>query len=152
MMKRVWLCPIRLKSWVIIKKAKVYGLPVGKKKHLDDLNIDDLIFIYVYPPKARVVGLCKIVSKPYFGYDNHWGKSITGSIKYPYRINLEILNNFEKNDITLAKTIGYSNKTGSFTIEPYLKGVLFLELPQLVAQDMLSIISNHSSGITRAAN
>jgi len=42
----MWLCPIRLRSWNIIKRWKTYGLPCGRKKEIEKLALEDLLAVY----------------------------------------------------------------------------------------------------------
>jgi len=144
----IWLCPIKLRSWNIIKKRHVYGLPCGRKRKLENLGIGDLLVIYVYPPVAGIVGVCEVTSKPFIGYESLWGKSSTMKVKYPCRINVKPIPNLvvEKSKaVPLYVVLGYANHMKGLVVEPYLHNILFTKLTKEQSKIILNELSKYST-------
>jgi predicted RNA-binding protein len=121
---------VKQKSWRIIKKHGVYGVPRNRTKELDALDIGDLLVIYVYPPVRRILGICKVASYTYEDNKPFWGR-VTGFAKYPCRIRVEIISDFSlKNHeiVPLFKILGVENTEGGYSVEPYLHRTLFIRL------------------------
>ena len=55
----VWLCPIKPKSWRIIKTFKVFGFPKHTSKVVSKVRPNDLIIFHALKPvNARAQGGC----------------------------------------------------------------------------------------------
>jgi len=125
-----WLCPIKQKSWRIIKKYGVYGVPCNRKNKLDALEIGDFLVIYVYPPVRGILGICKVTSRPYEDDEPLWGK-VSGFAKYRCRIRVKIIPHYTFRTyevVPLYKILGFENAREEYSVEPYLHGILFIKL------------------------
>lgn len=129
-MENIWLAPIKPTSWPIIKQNGVYGVPLSKKKYLDEVKENDFIAFYIYPPINGIIGISKVISKPFIDNSILWSKSGL-SDKYSYRVKIIILNKYmlkRSKVIPLYEIIGYKNNKKNFIIEPYLRNIMLLKL------------------------
>jgi predicted RNA-binding protein with PUA-like domain len=128
-----WLAPIKVNSWKIIYHNNVYGVPLGKKYELDQTEEGDYIAFYIYPPICGIVGIGKIISKPYIDQSTLWSDNNSKEDKYSYRIRLNFDVNYilnKKNPIPLYEVLGFNNLDKGYTIEPYLHNVVLIKLSQ----------------------
>jgi len=122
----VWLCPVKPRSWRIIKQRKVFGVPYSGQKKLNEVNIGDLLVFYVFKPVNGIVAIYRIVSNPYKGNEDIWGRS-----RYPYRVRIEPIPDFmkkERKPIPLCLLFGTFNNKRGIVVEPYLRGVLLAKI------------------------
>lgn len=144
-----WLCLVRSKSWDIIRKNQVYGLPFSKKNELEKIKIGDLLAIYIIHPLRKIIGVCKVVSQPYVGYEDIWGKNSHSNVKYPYRIKVEPIDGLvvsKKDSIPLHIVFGYVNSKKGYIIEPYLRNIFFLKMTDKQSKTLLSKLSKLHGG------
>jgi len=123
----VWLCPVKPKSWRIIKTAKIFGAPRHAFKIMSQVRTGDLLIFHVFKPLNGIVAACKVTSEVYEDNQNIWGKA-----RYPLRVRIEFVPNFlrdESNPIPLSSFFGNpSNK--EVKVEPYLKNIWITKVTQ----------------------
>jgi len=71
----VWLCPIKPKSWRIIKTFKVFGFPKHTSKVVSKVRPYDLIIFHVLKPVNGIIEICKVASEVYENHSDIWGKN-----------------------------------------------------------------------------
>jgi len=116
----IWLCPVKPRSWRIIKKEKVFGVPRQASKTIRDLRTEDLLVFHVLKPINGIVAVCKVASEVYEDGQNIWGKD-----RYPLRMKIEFIQGLlrdENNPVPLSYFFG-KTANNEFQIEPYLKNV-----------------------------
>jgi predicted RNA-binding protein len=133
MVINTWLAPVKSYSWEIILNNGVYGVPSNKRYELDKTQPNDFIVFYIYPPVQGIIGIFKIMTKPYLDSSILWSESYENKDKYDYRIKLElnmeyILN--KKNTIQLYEVLGYNDIKKGYTIEPYLHNIILAKLSE----------------------
>lgn len=145
----MWLCLVKSKSWDIMRKNQVYGLPIGRKNELEDIKVGDLLAIYIIHPLRKIIGICKVTSQPYVGYESIWGENSRSNVKYPYRIKVEPIDELvvsKKDSIPLHIVFGYVNSKRGYIIEPYLRNILFLKMTDKQSKTLLFELSKSHSG------
>lgn len=140
----IWLAPIKENSWRKIKEKKIYGVPLKQKKILDQTYENDEIIFYIYAPINGIIGITKIISRPYVDYTSLWSK--VGLIdKYSYRVKLEILNQniLDKREvIPLYEVFGYEDIKKEYTIEPYLNNIILTKISLIEREMIISKVKN----------
>lgn len=117
----VWLCPIKPKSWRIIKSEKVFGVPKSGLKVFSCAKPGDILVVYVLKPIDGIVALCKIKSEVFENHQDIWGKG-----RYPFRVKIELIPEFSRNEsdpIPLGSFLGRIDREKGIRIEPFLKSV-----------------------------
>lgn len=120
-----WLCPVKFRSWRIIRRRGVFGVPERARAILEQLNIGDYMVFHVY--RGGMVAICKVTSGTYKDNEDIWGKDL-----YPFRVKIEIIHDLlaeKKNPIPISCILG-SNLSEEFTIEPYLRNVRIAKIGQ----------------------
>lgn len=146
----MWLCPIKWRSWKIIRKENVYGLPCGRRMELDALEIGDLLAIYIHLPVRGIVGVYKVTSRPFIGNELLWGINKSGGVKYQYRIKLKPIPNYIINKdkvIPLHTILGFANNKKGYIIEPSLHNVLFIKLTNMQSKVLLNELAKRSENM-----
>ena len=80
----------------------------------------DIIIFHVLKPINGIVAIGRVKSTMFESYTDIWGKN-----RYPFRIKVEILNDFirqENNPIPISALIGLPQNS-ELEIEPYLRNV-----------------------------
>jgi len=124
----VWLCPIKPKSWRIIKTFKIFGFPKRTFKVVSKVRPNDLIIFHVLKPVNGIIAICKVASEVYENHSDIWGKN-----RYPLRVKIEFIPNFtrDKNDSIPISLLFYKAKdSDEIKIEPYLKNVWITKITQ----------------------
>ena len=124
----VWLCPVKPKNWRIIKSKKLFGVPKRGLKAFSCVKPGDILAFYVLGSIRGIVALGRINSKVFESHQDMWGKG-----RYPFRVKIEIMPEFAKNEndpIPLAAFFGKIDSKKGITIEPYLKNVWITNIPQ----------------------
>jgi predicted RNA-binding protein len=81
--------PIKPKSWRIIKKRGIFGVPKKALKVIRDVKVGDVFYFHVFKkPVNGVVGKARVVSELFEDNQNIWGKDL-----YPFRVRIEFINN-----------------------------------------------------------
>ena len=147
-MKRMWLCPIKNRSWNVIKKYGLYGLSIGKKKAYDKIKIGDTLLVYVYRPVGKIVGICSVTSIPFMDYKPYWGYKKNGGIRYPCRIKLKICYNLVDDYgiiMPLYEVMGYYDEKKGINVEPYFgSNIMFYRINEEVLEDIKRKIESAS--------
>lgn len=140
----MWLCPIKEKSWRILQKHGVYGVPCNRKSVFDAVKIGDLLAIYLYPPVRAITGICRVISDPFEDDEPLWGK-VSGRAKYRCRIKAEIIAHATPNNkgVPLHKILGFENEKGKYTVEPYLHGILFFKLSNAQSKTLITELAGN---------
>jgi len=137
----MWLCPIKSKSYDIIKKNNIYGLPCGKKEYLYALEKGDLLAIYIHLPTQGIVSICKVISRPFVDDEPLWGINHLGGVKYRCRIKLKNIPKYtvsKDKAIPLHKILGFENHERGYIVEPMLRNVLFIKLSKRQSEILLN--------------
>jgi|APSaa5957512622_1039677.scaffolds.fasta_scaffold22245_2 hypothetical protein len=146
-MNAVWITPIQSKNWSIIFKEKKFGVSFNIASKLEKIEIGDYLAFLLLSSKKGIIGLGRVISKPYIENIGLWTIS-EGVVKYPYRVNLhfdEKLLLTKKTSIPLYKVAGYYNKEPEYTIEPLLKDVNFFQLAYADSVNLFSLIKEIKS-------
>jgi hypothetical protein len=117
---RVWLCPVRGRSWKVSKKFSVFGAPRSARRIMNQVSFDDVIIFHVLRSESGIVALAKVVSEVYEDNSDIYGKD-----RYPLRVKLDFMTSLhgkDHNPIPLSVLFGKYND--EFSIEPYLKGIV----------------------------
>lgn len=121
----IWLCPVKPKSWRIIKNTKIYGAPRLASKIMSQVKPNDLLVFHVLKPINGIVAVCRVTSRVYEDNKDIWGKD-----RYPLRVKIEFIQNLltdESTPIPISRFFG-ENAHNEFKIEPYLKNVWITKL------------------------
>ena len=59
----VWPCPIKPRSWKVICKLKVFGVPSSALKIMHRVKLGDLLVFHVLRPVSGIVAIAKVASK-----------------------------------------------------------------------------------------
>lgn len=116
----VWLCPVKPKSWRIIKNAKIFGAPRHASRTMKEVKPDDLLVFHVLKPINGIIAVCKVTSEVYEDHQDIWGKD-----RYPIRVRIEFVPNFQRDynkPIPLTFFFGKPSDK-EVKVEPYLKNV-----------------------------
>ena len=116
----VWLCPVKPRSWQIIKKFKVFGAPRRASRIMSKVKPNDLLIFHVLRPVNGIVAVCRVVSQVYEDNESIWGKD-----RYPLRVRIEVVPDLQRdgrNPIPLSILFG-TNSGGEVSVEPFLKNV-----------------------------
>jgi len=131
----VWLCPVKPKSWRVIKKSKVFGVPRNNSL-IERVRPGDLLVIHVFKPINGIIAICKVVSEVYEDYSDLWGKG-----RYPMRVKIHLDQKFlldESNAIPLSYLFS-KNVSNDVEIEPYLRNIWITK----ISQDEYKILEEH---------
>lgn len=147
----VWLCPVKPRSWRIIKKLKVFGAPRSAYKVTGKIKPGDMLIFHVFKPVNGIVAVCKVVSEVYEDYEDIWGKN-----RYPLRVRIDFIpgkQREESNPVPLCLLFGCRPK-GEISVEPYLKNVWITDVTneqyQLLERIFEKSNSNGRNGQRRA--
>jgi hypothetical protein len=116
----IWLCPVKPRSWQIVKKLKIFGMPRHASKVIEKVKSDDLLVFHVLKPVNGIVAICRVVSEVYEDNKDIWGKD-----RYPLRVRIDFVpgkQRDESNPIPLCSLFGSHSKS-EISIEPYLRNV-----------------------------
>jgi hypothetical protein len=53
-----WICPVKPKSWKIIKKQSIFG--AGRKIVMQELKIGDILYFHIFRPVNGIVGKANV--------------------------------------------------------------------------------------------
>jgi hypothetical protein len=123
----IWLCPVKPKSWRTIRHAKVFGAPRHALKIMSHVKPGDLLVFHVLKPINGIIAACKVTSQVYEDYEDIWGKD-----RYPLRVRIEFLPNFQRNEnnpIPISAIFGKPSKK-EVKVEPYLKNIWITKVTQ----------------------
>ena len=115
----IWLCPVKPRSWSIIKKVKIFGAPKSVSRVFSQVRPGDLLCFYVLRPINRIVAIGKVTSQMFEDHQDIWGKT-----RYPLRVKIEIEREYlKKNNESLSLSALIKAKNPEIEIEPFLKNV-----------------------------
>ena len=117
----IWLCPVKPKSFRIIKTFKVFGLPKRAANIAKQIQIHDLIIFHILRPINGIVAVCEVVSGVYENHHDIWGKN-----RYPLRLKVEFIPDLirhEKEPIHLSQLFYDTKSSDDIIIEPYMQGI-----------------------------
>jgi len=135
----VWLCPVKARSWRIIKKTKMFGVPRNVHKIFTQVKLDDLFVFHVLKPINGIVAIAKVTSQMFEDYQNIWGKN-----RYPLRVNIKILQQYLENEngyIPLSALIGAKNS--EIEIEPYLRNIWITKITKKQYRNLQEYFTAH---------
>jgi predicted RNA-binding protein len=121
----IWLCPVKPRSWQVIKNVKVFGVQRRAAKTINKVRLGDLLVFHSLRPVNGIVGVFRVASEVYEDNQDIWGP-----LKYPLRVRLEASPAFRVaigNPIPISSLFGYNNKA-DVVIEPCLKEVSLVKL------------------------
>lgn len=139
----VWLCPVKPKSWRIIKKEKVFGVPRHASKIIQDLGPGDSLIFHVLKPINGIVAVCQVTSEVYEDGQNIWGKD-----RYPLRMKIEFIQGLlrdENNPVPLSCFFG-KTANNEFEIEPFLKNVWITKITKEQYERLVDAFRNVEEG------
>ena len=122
----VWLCPVKPKSFRIIKALRVFGLPKNKANLAKQIKKHDLMIFHVLKPVNGIVAVCEVISEVYEDYQDIWGK-----MKYPIRLKVRFIPELminEKEPIPLSCLFYDTHESDNIVIAPYIKGVYITKI------------------------
>jgi predicted RNA-binding protein len=124
----VWLCPVKTRSWRIIKTRKLFGTPKQQLETLLNVKPGDLLAFHVLKPVDGIVSVYRVVSEVFENHEDIWGRS-----RYPFRVRIEpmphMLRDIDK-PIPLSAILGKGDKQSEIEIEPYLKNVWITKISE----------------------
>ena len=138
----IWLCPVKLKNWRIIKRVKVFGVPRHAYKTFSQVKKGDLFVFHVLKPVNGVVAVGKVISQIFEDYENIWGRE-----RYPLRVKIEILDEYtrsEREPVPLSKLMG-ALETTEIEITLYLRNVWIAKLTEQQYQTLIKYLSEKST-------
>ena len=118
---KIWLCPVKKRSWDIIKRNEIFGVSSFGEKILRKTKPNDLLVFYILSPMNKIIALCRVNSLPIKDATDLWGLG-----RYPHRIKIQMIKEFRRS-IPLSQLLGRRNQ-GDFEIIPYFRGVEMIEL------------------------
>ena len=113
-----WICPVKPKSWKIIKRQSIFGS--GRKAIMQDLRIGDTLYFHVFKPVNGIVGKAKVNSELFEDNQNIWGKDL-----YRFRVKIEVLDDILAKNKQPFRLSCFFDKVidKEIIIEPYLRNV-----------------------------
>lgn len=133
----VWLCPVKLKNWRIIKKKKLFGVPKRALKAFSHLRPRDILVFYILKPVNGIIAIGRVESKVFENYQDIWGKG-----RYPFRVRIELIPEFTTNkneSIPLSSFFGRIVNEKGIIIEPYLKNVWITHISDKQYQKLMEL-------------
>lgn len=133
----VWLCPIKRRSWQLIRRYNVFGAPNNAHKIMADVKIGDLLIIYLIRPANTIVAIYSIVSELHVENRDIWGRD-----RYPLRFNLEIFRDLVKEgyDPLPLSCIYGGNSRSNLSIEPFFKNIWLTKIGENQYQNLLTYL------------
>jgi len=125
---KIWLCPVKPRSWRIIKSNKLFGVPKRALKAFCRIRPGDLLVFHVFKPINGILSICKVTSDIFEDHQDIWGKN-----RYPFRVKIELIPKFmrDKNQPIPISLLFYKSKSSDeVKIEPYLRNVWITEITQ----------------------
>jgi len=117
----VWLCPVKPRSWRIIRKFKTFGAPIFASEVMKQVRPDDLLVIHLLGGHIKgIVAVCRVISQVYEDHEDFWGKN-----RYPLRVRIEIIPELQRradNLIPLGSLLGAYLSSG-LSVEPFLQNI-----------------------------
>jgi hypothetical protein len=137
-----WICPVKVKSWRIIKKKGVFGGAKKSLKVFEDLQIGDTLFFHVFRTKNGIAGKGRVMSKLFVDNQNIWGKDM-----YPYRVKVEILNDLlaEKKQPIPISCLFDNVIDQEITIEPYLRNLSIVRISENQASLLSKLLDEEAN-------
>jgi len=122
----IWLCPVKLKSWRIVRKVGLFGVPKVVYNVFSQVRPEDLLIFHVLKPVRGIVAIAKVTSQMFEDDQDIWGRN-----RYPLRVKIEILQGLPKSEkpAPLSALIG-ENTNPEIEIEPYLGNVCITKITE----------------------
>jgi len=136
----VWLCPIRPRSWRIIKAKKIFGAPKQQLDTFRQVQLGDLIVFHVLKPINGIVSVARVVSDVFENHHDIWGKN-----RYPLRVRIEFVPNLvrdEKKAIPISSIFGKIKNQNEIKIEPYLRYVWITKISQELYENLQKLFAD----------
>jgi len=124
----VWLCPVKPRSWGIIKKRALFGAPKQQLETFSNVKPGDLLVFHVFRPVNGIVSVYRVASEVFENYEDIWGKD-----RYPFRVCVEPIPHMlrdEDKPIPLSAIFGKGDKQSEIEIEPYLKNIWITKISE----------------------
>jgi len=136
----VWLCPVKPRSWRIIKRKMIFGAPTHAAKIMKRVEPDDLLIFHVFKPTNGIVAVGRVVSDVYEDNQDIWGKD-----RYPLRVRVEFVQGLlrENNPVPLSSIFNQSSKS-EIAIEPFLKNIWIAKVSKEQYKRLLSSFKANS--------
>lgn len=116
----IWLCPVKPRSWRIIKSVKIFGAPRHASKILRQVRPGDLIVFPVFKAINGIIAVYRVTSEVYEGHQDIWGKD-----RYPLRVRIDLIPNLQRdksNPLPLSSFFGEPFDK-EVKVEPFLKNI-----------------------------
>jgi EVE domain len=115
-----WFCSVKAGNWNIMKREGLFGVNSQGRRHLSRVRPNDLLVIYSRGLDAGVVGICKVVSRPFVERRVVWPEG------YPHRVRIEVILDRSSSPLTMSKIFGGRNSGAEVT--PYMLGSPMIEV------------------------
>ena len=103
-----------------MKKQQLYGVSKLNAKYLSEVGPGDLLIVYAGKLDGGVVGICKVVSKPFIDKSRTWSK------EYPHRVRIEVLVDCSSSPLPFSTVLGQADSGADIT--PYLLSRSLIEV------------------------
>jgi EVE domain len=136
----VWLCPIKKRSWQLIRRYNVFGAPKHAGKLMEEVKIGDSLIIYVLRPTNAILAIYRVKSEVHNENRDIWGR-----YRYPLRVDLEILHDFLKEGykpLPLSCIYG-GNSRSNVSIEPFFKNVWLTKVGENQYESLLAFLDKY---------
>jgi len=136
----VWLCPVKLRGWRIIKTRKLFGASSRKLKTFRNVHPGDLLVFHVLRPVNGVVSVCRVISDVFENHHDIWGRG-----RYPFRVRIEFIPNLtrdENNPVPISIIFRKSDDESEIKIEPYLQNVGITKISKQQYESLRKLFAN----------
>ena len=130
-----WICPVKPKSWKIIKKQSIFG--TGRKAVMQELKMGDILYFHVFRSVNGIVGKAKVSSELFEDNQDIWGKDL-----YRFRVKIEVLDDLlarKRQPFQLRYFFDYIVINKEITVEPYLRNVTMIK----TSDDQSKVLSEY---------
>jgi len=123
---RIWMCFVKRRTWRIMKKHRLLGVPERARKQIEGVLPGDFLLVYAGKPVNAIMAVCKVTSPLFTDTSMIWGDK-----DYPLRINIEPLQEFsalEDNPLPYSSIFDGQFSSSQFT--PWFRGHSLIELTE----------------------
>ncbi len=122
-----YICPVKFKSWNIIRKKAIFGTDKNARNIIEKFAIGDILYFHVLSPIKGIVGIAKVKSEMFKDNADIWGKD-----RYPFRVKIEIIHNLRSSGkMSIPLNILFDKCINEeISIEPYLRNVSIVSISE----------------------
>lgn len=122
---KTWMCVVRPRNWDVMKQNNLFGVSPRERKKLAQVQIGDMLAIYVKESVNGVVTICKVVSKMFRGRCDMWSGYYPCQIKFGFIPEFKIR---EEDPVPLYAFLGRIDQEEGVTVEPLFINTSLIEL------------------------